>query len=404
MEPFLGEKNIDPIRMLQIFSRYLQYGGEEGSVYRIGDALMEHCDVEYYIQSSATLVTEGVVGKVKTLGQVLNNRQAARDLRRMQDIGRFDLWQIHNVFPALSPSIYKEAFRLKVPTVQYLHNYRMRCLNGFFIDHGNPCKRCIRGNFLHAVHAKCWKESRSACAWMGVVMTRVRMLDVFHRITRWVAISHAQKAVHVEMGIPEERIDVIHHFFEPKAPPLPLPEEGYALFLGRLSAEKGCMDLLKAWRAMPTGRQLVIAGTGPEQSALEVYATSAGLTNVKFAGFVSKQRQESLWKGASFLVVPSIWEEPFGMVVLEAWSRGRPVVAYGIGALPELITHEKTGLLVPPFTPEALAAEMERLFANPDWLKILSLQARQELEVRFSKSEWLCKIQCTYAKALSTSL
>ena len=226
-------------------------------------------------------------------------------------------------------------------------------------------------------------------------------MDVFHKVTRWVAISEAQKAVHVEMGIPADRIDVIHHFYESKRPALPLPDAGYALFLGRLSAEKGCMDLLKAWRAMPAGRRLILAGEGPELPALQKYAAEAGLTNVEFAGFVSKEQQEALWRGAAFLVVPSIWQEPFGMVVLEAWSRNRAVVAYAIGALPEIITHGKTGLLVPPLNPEALASAMERLFQDPELLCAMSLQARQELEARFSKAEWRRKIHQTYLKTLA---
>ena len=385
-----------------MFSRYLQYGGEEGSVYRIGDTLMEEHEVEYYIQSTSRLIAGGKwTDKLLMLGNVLNNRQAARDVRRMQEIGHFDLWQIHNIFPALSPSVYKEAFRLGVPVVHYLHNYRMGCLNGFFLDHGNPCQLCLKGNFLHAAKAKCWHESRWTCAWMGLVMNRIQRMDVFHKVNRWIAISAAQKAVHVEMGIPADRIDVIHHFLEPKQPVLPLPDSGYALFLGRLSVEKGCGALLKAWRAMPAGRKLVIAGEGPELPHLRRSAAEAGLSNVEFVGFVPKEEQEALWRGAAFLVVPSLWMEPFGMVVLEAWSRGRAVVAHAIGALPELITHGKTGLLVAPFHPEALAAEMERLFQAPDLLHTLSRQARQELEARFSKPEWLRKINHTYSKILS---
>jgi len=89
------------------------------------------------------------------------------------------------------------------------------------------------------------------------------------------------------------------------------------------------------------------------------------------------------------------------MVVLEAWSHARPVVANAIGALPEIITHGKTGLLVPPFQPEALAAEMERLFQNPDLLQSMSKQARSELESRFSKAGWTRNIEATYLKIIS---
>ena len=409
MEQKQGEPNpetprLEGLKILQIFSRYLQWGGEEGSVYRIGDALMERHQVEYYMQSSAKLLSKGKwTDKIRTLGTVFHNHHAVRDLRRMQDICQFDIWQVHNVLPALSPAVYKEAFRANIPIVQYLHNYRMGCLNGFFLDHGKPCRLCQHGNFLHAAKAKCWQESHLICAWMGLVMQRFRALDVFHNVSRWIAISEAEKAVHVEIGIPEDRIDVIHHFYTPTGPALPIPEEGYALFVGRLSVEKGCMELLQAWRAMPFTRKLIIAGDGPERIRLQEYAASAGLTNVQFLGFVPKPQQEPLWRGAAFLVVPSIWMEPFGMVVLEAWSHGRPVVANAIGALPELITHGKTGLLVPPLQPEALASEMERLFQSPSLLQAMAQQARMELETHFSKADWVRQLEQTYSKIFPTS-
>ncbi len=391
------------LKILQIFSRYQHYGGEEGSVFRIGDALQDVHDVEYFFKSSTDLLQGSWLDKIDAPWKVLHNSETARGVRRLQDLGHFDLWQIHNVFPAMSPTVYEEAFRKGIPVIHYLHNYRLSCVNGFFLDHGKPCQLCIGGNFLHAARAKCWHESHLISGWMGAVLKRVRMLDVFHKVSRWVALSEAQKVVHVEMGIPAEKIDVIPHFYEPKGQPLPLPENGYALFLGRLSKEKGCMDLLEAWRQMPPERRLVIAGEGPELPALQKYVETEGLTNVRFAGFVSGQQQVELWRGAAFLAMPSVWMEPFGMVVLEAWSQGRPVVANAIGALPELITHGKTGSLVPPFHPEALAVEMERLFQNPEKLQAMSALARQEVETRFAKAEWLCRIQNTYQAALSPS-
>ena len=90
------------------------------------------------------------------------------------------------------------------------------------------------------------------------------------------------------------------------------------------------MDLLlRAWeKVRNTNRRLVIAGTGPEESSLKKLASNLKLTNVVFTGFADKERQASLWSNSSALVVPSIWDEPFGMVVLEAWAKERPIVAY----------------------------------------------------------------------------
>ena len=393
-------RSMGHLKILQIFGRYQQLGGEEGSVYRIGDVLQEFAQVEYYVKSTANLLSGSLIDKAMIPWKVLHNAEAARQLRRLQEIGRFDLWLVHNVFPALSPSVYDAAFQINVPIVQYLHNYRFFCTNGFFLDHGKPCQLCAGGNYLPALRAACWRESHLVSAWMGLVLTRVRMMDAFNRINRHIAISAAQKALHVKFGFPEDRVDVIHHFFEPKAPPMDLPKAGYALFLGRLSPEKGVSDLLKAWKRMPAGRQLVIAGDGPELPGLKAEAEILGLKNVQFTGFVPREAQDEMWAGAAFLVVPSIWEEPFGMVVLEAWARGRAVVAYAIGALPELVTHEKTGLLVAAHQIEELAVAMERLLADRELQHTLAAEGTAELATRFSKARWLAQIQETFTKTL----
>ena len=386
-------------KILQVFSRYQQFGGEEGSVYRIGDALHENNDVEYFVKSTANLLSGSILDKVMVPWRTLHNLDAAWQLRRMQEIGHFDIWLVHNVFPALSPSVYDEAFRLNVPIVHYLHNYRFFCTNGLFLDHEKPCQLCAHGNYLHALKAACWRDSHLVSGWMGVVLSRVRLMNAYQRISRFIAISEAQKAVHVGLGFPEDRIDVVHHFFEAKGLPTELPDKGYALFLGRLSAEKGGADLLEAWRRMPADRELVIAGDGPDLPGLKRFAETHGLTNVRFAGFVPKEDQDELWRGAAFLVVPSIWMEPFGMVVLEAWSRGRPVVAYSIGALPELVTHEKTGLLAPPHRPEELAAAMERLLGDREMQRAMAAQGRAEVDTHFTKARWTAQIQESFAKA-----
>ncbi|MFM8458136.1 MAG: glycosyltransferase, partial [Chthoniobacterales bacterium] len=228
------------LRILQIFNRYLEYGGEQGSVVRIGDSLQQSADVEYFLTSSDQLLG----GKrpdelVKAAAFALHNPDTVRRLERYQKIGRFDLWQIHNVFPAMSPSVYGLAFKLGVPVVQYLHNYRMSCVNGFFLNHGQECTSCIHGNFSKAALTGCWHDSRLVSGWMGVVMMRVRAMGVFQKVSAWIAISNAQKNLHVRMGIPAERIHVLPHFFEPN-PARFISESGRdVLFVGRLSKEKG---------------------------------------------------------------------------------------------------------------------------------------------------------------------
>jgi glycosyltransferase involved in cell wall biosynthesis len=207
------------------------------------------------------------------------------------------------------------------------------------------------------------------------------------------------------MGIPPERIHTIHHFYESSAHPPPTTPSGDTLFLGRLSQEKGVDLLLRAWAKVKNkNRRLVIAGTGPEESFLKKLASDLNLANVVFTGFLNKEQQVSLWSNSSALVVPSIWDEPFGMVVLEAWAKERPVVAYAKGALPELIHHGVNGLLADPFSVEALAKNIQELIDKPDLGPRLGKAGNLRLKDEFNRTLWLSRINAVYQKALPNTV
>lgn len=389
------------LRILQLFSRYLQYGGEEGCMHQIGEALGSRHEVENFIESSEDLLKQP---KWRLPLVTYRNGPVLERLAECQAAGKYDFWQVHNVFPAISPGAYTLAAKLGVPIVHYLHNYRMGCANGAWFVRGEECRKCAGGNFIHGAIGRCWRGSLSQSTAMALMLADVRRRGLFDQVRRWVAISHAQKALHVEMGLPEDRIDVVHHFMDHDAnAEVPdLPENGYALFIGRLVPEKGLVRLLDAWSHMGRTRKLVIAGDGPELAALQSKAAALGLDEerVRFAGFVDAAGQKELWAGAAFSVVPSIWQEPFGMVVLESWSRGRIVVGHRIGALSELICDGETGYLADPGNARDLANVLETAF-NADRQTLLEMgrAGRSQLLKKHSRARWLGEIDQVYRNA-----
>lgn len=386
------------LRILQIFCRYAEYGGEESSVYRIGDAMTELYTMEYFFGSTAEFLGQSLGSKLMFPVSVFHNLDTAKRLERYQTVGRFDFWQIHNVFPALSPVVYEKAFAWGVPIVHYLHNYRLGCTNGFLLNHGAPCELCIGGNFWPAFAKKSWHNSHWMSGAMGAVLAYTRNTGLFEKVAQWVAISECQKAKHVDMGIPADRIKVIYHFYTPKGPPPPPARDGYALFIGRLSAEKGVAQLVEAWALMQRkDKKLVIAGDGPERPRLEKMAREKGLSNVTFLGFVPAAQQWGVWANAAFSLVPSIWLEPFGMVVLESWANGRAMIANRIGALPELIEHGRTGLLAEPFDSESMARQISHAFDSPDEMVAMGQAGHELLGQKFTRSEWLRNIAKVYS-------
>jgi len=388
-----SEKTATPVavrpKILQIFSRYREYGGEEASVFRIGDALERDFDTGFYLASSEDVLSGDLPQKLSKGLMAFWNWEAVRDLKRLQQLGNYDCWLVHNIFPMLSPAVYSLAFRLGIPVVQYLHNYRLGCVNGLFLNHGQPCQRCMSGNFLPALTTACWHESHLQSGVMGAVTSMARGTDLFRKVGRWIAVSEAQKREHVAMGIPEERINVIPHFYEIREDPPDYPQNGDVLFVGRLSKEKGVDRLLEAWTHLQDlGRTLRIVGEGPEGDALKKLAVDLGLRNVRFMGFLEQDEMREVWENAACSVVSSIWKEPFGMVVLESWAKARPVVAHRIGALPELVSEGSEGLLVSPESPEELASSLRILLGNPEKSAGMGRSGFRKVRDHYSKSLW----------------
>jgi len=374
------------MKILQIFNRYSYYGGEEGWVKTIANALRSHHHIQNLYGSTETMLGTTFFSKAVAPLKAIWNWDAFDKVIELQNVEKFDLWIVHNVFPGLSPAIYDAARKLDVPVLQYLHNYRFGCINGFLLNHGKPCTLCLSGSFLPAVQTRCWHESRVACATMGISMTCLRTAGVLQQVAHWVAISHAQKAIHTRIGIPAEKISVLHHFYDQPVMRADRPGRD-VLFVGRLSQEKGVETLIDAWKqAGIRDRDLVIAGEGPMQPQLEERARS--VPNIRFTGFLKTEELEQAWLNAAVSVVPSIWEEPFGRVVLESWGHGVPVLAARIGALPELTEKGDTGWLFDPTSSESLSQALRTVLADESALAAAAAKCHEAVS-KFSKENWI---------------
>lgn len=384
-------------RILQIFNRYLNFGGEEAVVNRMTPVLRKEYDVEDFTGSTRDFLGDSLVSKFQVPFRAWYNPSVARQLRGVQKQKAFDFWQVHNVFPGLSPSVYLEAARRGIPVIQFLHNYRLGCVNGLFLNHGSPCHRCLTGNFWPSFFTGCWRNSRLISGWAGLILFSLRKYRLYEKIAGWVALSHHQKSLCVQMGIPESRIHVVPHFYTlHQTPPAPCPE-GDVLFLGRLSKEKGVDLLLKAWNQVRSGgRHLQICGTGPEEESLRKLVPALGLKNVYFRGFVTGNALEEIWRQSAFVVIPSIVPETFGMVVAEAWARHRPCLAFRLGSPAEIIENDRDGRLVEPGSVQALGAAMQSMIDHAPMVGAWGDAGAKKLSRDFSEQLWLSRMREVY--------
>ena len=191
----------------------------------------------------------------------------------------------------------------------------------------------------------CYQGSVAASGVLAGSLQLHRTIGSFDRVDLFAAISGFVRATHIRAGFPADRITVKPNFAWPSRRRRGPGE--YFLFLGRLVPEKGVATLLRAWARIDT--ELVIAGDGPDAPQLRAQAPS----NVRFLGPVESARVVDLLTRARAVVVPSVWYEAAGKVVLEAYAAGVPVLASRIGALPEFVEHGTTGLLLSPSEPAA---------------------------------------------------
>jgi spore coat protein SA len=169
------------------------------------------------------------------------------------------------------------------------------------------------------------------------------------------------------------------------------------LFVGRVTPIKGVHVLIKAFsdiRARFPLARLIIVGSSffgeaiktPYEVELARLAEPVG-DGVVFTGYVPQATLKSLYSACDVVVVPSIWQEPFGLVVLEAMASGTCVVASAVGGLPEIIEHRRTGILIPAADPGALASAVCELLADTEFKRRLEQAARAAVERRFSWSQ-----------------
>ena len=144
-----------------------------------------------------------------------------------------------------------------------------------------------------------------------------------------------------------------------------IDDQGYGLFFGRLSYEKGVDHLLEAIEKLP-GVPFKIAGTGPSEKQLHELTREKGLDNVEFLGFVTGDALIDLISKASFTVIPSIWYENCPMSVLESLSLRTPVLGADIGGIPELVDHGVDGLVYPAGDSEALASTISEMMESAE--------------------------------------
>lgn len=335
---------------------------------------------------------------LRTAGRILYSFEAREKFARLLDETKPDLVHVHNIYHQISPSILGAAARRGVPVVMTSHDYALIAPDHALFHDGAICERTKPRNFWRAVPHRCVKGSYVASKLSALEMSLHRALGSWDAVGRIIVPSAFMARKFEEYGVPAGKIQVVPHFVDASAW---TPREGgvHALFVGSLSSEKGVEVLVRA-AALAPEVPVHIVGTGPEEERLRALVGELGASNVEFRGFRAGEELAAEYSGARFVVVPSIWYEPFGLACLEGYASGKPVIASAIGGLPEVVRDGETGALVPPGDAEALAEVMRKWWSDPARCASAGRAGRQLAETEYAPQKYLERILAIYAKLL----
>jgi glycosyltransferase involved in cell wall biosynthesis len=375
------------LRVLIAHNRYQQPGGED-MLSEAEAALLTahgHAVEQLVLDNDAIAPQRSALDSVRLAGATVWSRQGHAAVQRAIRAFRPDVVHFHNTFPLISPAGYYAARAEGVPVVQTLHNFRLLCANGLFYRDGHICEDCLgKAVPLPGVVHSCYRGSRTASGAVVTMLTAHRAARTWTRmVDRYIVTGEFQRQKFIAGGLPAEKLAIKTNFV-----PDPSPGDGrgnYALFVGRLSPEKGIGTLLRAWERVGGKIPLKIAGDGP--LAGDVAEAQRRLPGIEWLGRLAPAEVTTAMQQAALLIFPSEWYEGQPRTILESFAVGTPVVAADLGAMSELIRADHTGVHFEAGDPGDLARVVAETFANPAALARMRARTRAEFEACYTAAE-----------------
>lgn len=386
------------MKVLALHNHYQIKGGEDQSFAAEVAMLRANGDevIEYRVHNDEVRQ----LGNLRVAGKTFWNGQSHREIEQLVERHRPDVAHFTNTFPLISPAGYYAVKRHGVPVVQALRNFRLMCVNALFFRDGHVCEECLGRNVAWpgVVH-KCYRGSRAGSAVVAGMLaahnaagTWEDQVDLFYCLTEF------GRQKFIEGGFDGDRIVVKPNFVYPD-PGLGTGDGGYAIYVTRLTPEKGVHTVLKAWEQLGRRIPLKIVGEGPLLPLVQ--QAQAGGLNVEALGVKKLSDTYDLIGRATVLVFPSEWYETFGRVAIEAYAKGTPVVAANIGAIAEVVDDGRTGLHFRPGDADDLVAQVNRLLDSPELMARMRREVRREFETRYSAEQNYQMLIDVYQRAIA---
>ena len=390
------------MRILLVHNRYTQRGGED-IVFEAELNLLRQRGNEVFVWEE---YNDRLVGQsqLKSAANTIWSFESQKTLEGLLQEYRPDVAHFHNTFLKISPAAYYTCQKAGVPVVQTLHNYRLACPAANFLRDGHVCEACLgKWGMWPSIRYGCWHASRPQTAVVAAMLTAHRWLGTWQKqVNVYITLTEFARQKFMDAGIPGDRIMVKPNFIA--SPPTlsfaSSPRLPYALFVGRLSPEKGAELLVQAWQSLPDV-SLRIVGDGPMRAELEEFVRQKGMTQIEFCGPRPQSEVLEMMQEARLLVVPSRAYEGLPTALLEAFSRHLPVIATRHGSMGEVVAHGETGLHFTPQEPSDLAYWVRWAWEHPEEMQGIAEKGFQEFKEKYSPETNYLRLMEIYQQAIS---
>jgi len=385
----------DPLRILVVQNHYVGFAGDDVVVAN-ESSLLSTKGHEVSLWSVHNKDLTNLRSRVHTALNLTYSRQSKDRLSRHIAEFRPDVMHCHNLFPQITVSAYDAAAEAGIPIVQTLHDFRsVCCINAFLYRKGRICELCVTGSPYWGAWHRCYRNSLVGSFVAAHALDRQRRAGTLQqRVDCFIALSEPSRRQFIAAGLPEARIVVKPNFMSDPGTPPSASRHG-ALFVGRLSPEKGVQTLVKAWEGIEF--PLRILGGGPLRLDL-----SADLRRwISVLGHRPHAEVGPEMRKARFLVMPSEYIEGFPMVIVEAFANGLPVIASRLGTMADVIEDGVTGLHFTAGDPDDLAIKVAWAINHSDRIAKMGSAARRVYESRYSEETNYHSLLTIYREAIS---
>ena len=387
--------------------KLLQSQGHEVASFSTQNVLNEESSFSEYFILASDLRNKSFGKKISAILPYIYNIEAYNQIKRLIQDFKPEVAHIHLFYNSFSVSILNALNEQKVPVLHTVHDYKLLCPVNSFLDlNGNICEICAKGNSINTVVKRCsdGKLSQSTIVAMEALYWK-HFNSPFSKINYFHFVSDFCKNKHIEYypQIKDKSI-VFYNFnsnpkFEQKE-----TNERYYLYYGRLSAEKGILTLVEAWKGMRANMKLKIVGSGLLLKQIQSKIKDLNLLNIELLGYKNGDELYQLIQNAHFVIIPSEWYENNPMTIVESYSLGTPVIGSNIGGIPEIIIENTTGYIFEPKNITQLREKIQKAEnLNQKKRKEFSVNTIDFSEKHFSKNSYYEQLMYAYTEAISRS-